>query len=217
MKEEQVVKEALEKIDQGFDALEKDVQDPSMEYRYLLASTNKAVRFAEGIIELCKKDLTDEALPVLRSLVEHTLNIRWITSAHTPERFKEYMTDLEHGSFSGKWTDKSLDERIKEIDPKDREYFDVYLKFTYAYAHVNASSLGWDEVMDDPTVTGIRFKPQAIYVIVAQMLGHVMKALDHQFPGYFSDYAEIWGQVSIDPQIGKKFKQLRKSAKATPN
>jgi hypothetical protein len=213
MTKEQLIKDALEEINKGFTEVAKQLDTPSMEYRYLLAATYKAERFTRGIIALCHDNLTDESLSLLGSLIEHAITMRWITGDHTQARLKEYMHDLENGSFESNWANKKLFKRMKDIDPKDREYFEVCMKFTYGYAHASAASLGWNEVMDDPNLTDARFKPEAIYVVVAQMLGHVMKALNDQFPGNFTEYRHIWEQVKVDRRIKEKFEKIRRPLK----
>ena len=100
-----------------------------------------------------------------------------------------------------------------ELGFNDKTYFDFCVKLTYSHAHVNASSLRWGEVFDDPRLSKEKFSPESLYVVVAQMLGHVLKALDTHFTGNFKGYNDIWSQIKVDRNFRKKVEKMRESLK----
>lgn len=212
-KSEKLVFEAKQLIDDGFDRLGRSINSPSLLDRYFLAATYKAVRFCDSILILCKEGMTDEALPILRSLIEHSINMRWIAHKDSKERLKQYMNDLGEKGFGAPWTNTNLVDRMKEVGFKSRDYFDFCVKLTYSYAHVNASSLRWGEVINHPQLSKEKWSPDALYVAVAQMLGHVLKALDTHFTGNFKGSDDIWNQISVDKDIRKKIEEVKKSFK----
>lgn len=214
-KSEKLVSEAKQLIDDGFDRLGRSINSPSLLDRYFLAATYKAVRFCDSILILCKEGMTDEALPILRSLIEHSINMRWIAHKDSKERLKQYMNDLGEKGFGAPWTNTNLVDRMKEVGFKSRDYFDFCVKLTYSYAHVNASSLRWGEVINHPQLSKEKWSPDALYVAVAQMLGHVLKALDTHFTGNFKGSDDIWNQISVDKDIRKKIEEVKKSFKET--
>lgn len=207
---EKLINEVKEKIDQGFDKMERQIKNPSMIDRYSLAATYKAIKFSDAIITLCRSGLVDESMPILRSLIEHSINMRWIMIKNTKNKLKKYLNDLGEKGFGEEWTNGSLLKRMEDVGFKNRDYYDFCVKFTYSFSHVNASSLNWSEVINHPKLQKSRMSPQATYAVVAQMLGHVMKALDDHFNGYFKDYNSIWNQINVDPQIREKFERARK-------
>lgn len=208
---EKLVKSAKQFIDDGFDKMGKTLNSPSLLDRYFLAATYKAVRFSDSISVLCKRGMTDEALPILRSLIEHSINMRWIAHKDSKQRLKQYMDDLGEKGFGIPWTNINLIDRMKEVGFNNRDYFDFCVKVTYSYAHVNASSLRWGEVIDHPQLSKEKWSPDALYVVIAQMLGHVLKALDIHFTGNFKGHDDIWKQISVDKDIRKKYDLVRKS------
>lgn len=205
-----LAQKALNLIDAGFDQMDRKINNVSLLDRYLVAASMKAVRLADTILFLGDHGVTDEAFPVLRSLVEHSINMRWITEENTKLRLKLYMGDLGKVGFGTSWANKTLDKRMEEVGFGDRDYYDFCVKLTYSYAHVNASSLKWGEVFDDPRLSKNRWTPDALYSIVAQMLGHVMKALDSRYEGLFDKYNELWKQIRVDKNIRKKIEKVRK-------
>lgn len=208
-----LIQEAKKFADEGFGRLGRSISDPSMLDRYMIAATYKAFRLSNAISALCKQEMADEALSILRSLIEHVINMRWITNQHSIERLKLYMNDLGKKGFGAPWTNVNLNDRMFEVGFKDRGYFDYCVKVTYSYAHVNASSLNWAEVIDDPRLKKNRWSEDALYSVVTQMLGHVLKALDTHFPGKFNGYNDIWKQVRVDKNIVQKVEKMKKSFK----
>lgn len=209
-KHRELAQKALKLIDAGFDQMDRKIENASLLDRYLIAASTKAVRLADTILFLGDHGITDEAFPVLRSLVEHTINMRWITEEDTEQRLKMFMGDLGKAKFGAPWAGKSLDKRMEDVGFGDRSYYDFCVKLTYSYAHVNASSLRWGEVFDDNRLSKNRWTPDALYSIVAQMLGHVMKALESHYEGHFDEYNNLWKQIKVDKDIGKKIEAVRK-------
>ena len=202
-KVEKLVEEMVQSIENDFDKMNRVVNNPTLVDRYLIASTLKAMRFTDAIKVLCSAGYTDESLPILRSLIEHSINMRWILNKNTSERLKKYMNDLGKKGFGAAWTEESLLSRMEEIG-FNRDYYDFCVKPTYSYSHVNSSSLSWGEVFEHPQLKGERFKSEAIFQVVAQMIGHVMKSLNTRFDNYFKDYDYFWKQIKVDKDIREK-------------
>lgn len=206
-----LIDEAFKSIEDGFNKMGMNIKNPSLIDRYLIAATYKIRRFSDAIILLSERGLTDEAIPILRSLIEHSINMRWIMNNNTKSRLKDYMNDLGEKGFGSSWTNVSLVDRMKEVGFNDRDYYDFCVKVTYSYSHVNSSSLNWFEVINHPSLNEERWSANANYVVIAQMLGHVMKALDTKFIGYFKNYDYIWNKIKVDPDVRNKFNKVKES------
>jgi len=194
---ELLIQKARKKIDEGFNKMGRKIENPSFLERYLIAAALKAIKLSDVVVFLCKNNFNDESIIVLRSLIEHSLNMHWIMKENTEIRLREYLSNLGKIDFRGYWTTKKFNKRMEDIG-FNKEYYDFVVKITYAYSHVNASSLEWNKVINDDRLKGEPFSAQAIYSIVAQMLGHVLKSLDMQFKGFFHSYNDVWGQIKVD-------------------
>ncbi len=216
-----LIKEAKSKIEEGFSKMNNRIDNPAPIERYLVVATLRADRLSDSIVTLCENGFGNEALIILRTLIEHSFNMRWIMEDDIESRLKKYLSDLENVSknisFGGGWSGKSLDKRMKEIGFVGREYYDYVVKLTYAYAHANASSLDWEKVIKDKRIN-LPQSSQPIYAVASQMLGHVLKSLELCF-GEFSGCAEdIWGKINVDKssikekleEIKTQFKERRK-------
>ncbi len=86
-------------LDSEFEAMGRSIPNATILDKYLVASIYKAVRLTNAINTLCDSGITDEALPILRSLIEHTINMCWITNKDTSARLRQYINDLGTGAF----------------------------------------------------------------------------------------------------------------------
>lgn len=204
-----LVNSAIQIIDGGFDKMDRSIVNPSLLDRYLVAASIKAIRLSNAITILCEHGSTDEALSILRTLIEHSVNMRWIVEKDTQTRLKMYFGDLGEIGFGKAWATEKLPDRMKNIGFNSHDYFDYCVKLTYSYAHANASSLRWGEVFDHPKLSKDSWSPDALYQVVIQMLGHVIKALNTRYPDKFLGYEELWKQVKVDKNIRKKIEKIR--------
>lgn len=200
---------SIKEIFAEFEKMGKQIQNPTLVDRYLIAATYKATRLTNSIILLCEDDKGEDALIILRSLIEHTINMRWIMKSDTRDRIKTYVNAEAVKGFGVNWTPVHLNDRMIQIGFEDRDYFDYCVKLTYAYAHVNSFSLRWGEVYDDPRLNRDGWPPDALYQVAIQMLGHIMLALNTQYPEYFKNYEELWKKVPVDKDIKTKIEKLK--------
>ena len=89
-----LIQRSKEYIDQGFDAFNREMPREDRIGGFLVFCMIRAVRLSNAIIHLCKADFTDESLPILRSLIETAVNMRWIMNKDTEERLEQYYTNL---------------------------------------------------------------------------------------------------------------------------
>lgn len=209
MNYEVLIKENKKKIENSFNEIGSEIKNPTMIDMYLKVATSKAMRFIDAIIFLCKKNFVNESLPILRSLIEHSINMRWIMEKDTNNRLKDYLSDFSKNKLGERWTNTDLLKRMEEIGfKKNRDYYDFVVRHTYSFAHVNASSLDWHEVISE--LSKDRMSPNAIYSIVAQMLGHIVKALSIHYGDSFNFYNAIWDKIKVDRTVREKFEIISK-------
>lgn len=204
-----VFEDSIEEIFKEFEKMGQQIKNSNVIDRYLIAAIYKVVRLSKSIILLCENGRSDEALIILRSLIEHTVNMRWVMTKDTKNRVKMYLSDLSKKEFGKEWTPLKLPDRMSQIGFLDRDYFDFCVKLTYSYAHVNASSLRWGEVYNDPRLNEDAWEPEGIYQVAIQMTGHIMCALNTRYINYFKNYKELWEKIPVDKDIRKKVDLLK--------
>lgn len=205
-----LIEKVADYINEGFGNIGGRIENAAMLDCYLMAAAHKAIRFSRAIINLCEENFTNESMPILRSLIEHTINMRWIMKKDTEKRLEQYWQSLEKKGFGGIWTNVNLLDRMSEIGFKNRDYYDFVVKVTYSYAHVNAETLDWGEViMDEGIISKHKLSSGAVYSIVAHMLGHVLFALNAEYKGKFNYCGEIWSHFKKSSKdIRKEFETI---------
>jgi hypothetical protein len=196
---EDLIKEAKNNIERGFKEI-GEIEKPSKLEIFLIGSTIKTIRLTDSIILLCNNHFNDEALIILRSLIELSINMRWITKEDTENRLEEYLSDLEKIEFGSKWSKIPLDQKMINVGYPNKDYYDFVVKLTYSHSHINASVLKLVEILNNNLLKDSysSFSNEAIYAVTAQMLGHVLKSLDTNFKGTFSSHNDIWKKIKID-------------------
>lgn len=189
-----LIQKSKEYIDQGFDTFQRQLQTKDQIGGFLVLCTLRAARLSDAIVHLCKAGFTDESLPILRSLIETAVNMRWIMNKNTEERLKQYYANLAENKWYGEpWTSVNLKDRMKEIGFKGKleSYYNLVVKFCHDYTHDGARTLPHRRLIPKVPKKTL-MSAGAIYAITSQMLGHVLKALNDHWPGKFDSYKVIW-------------------------
>lgn len=191
-----LIQKSKDYIDQGFDTFQRQLQIKDQIGGFLVLCTFRAAGLSDAIVHLCKAGFTDESLPILRSLIETAVNMRWIMNKDTEERLKQYYANLAEDKWYGKpWTSVNLKDRMKEIGFKDKFqlYYNLVVKFCHDYIHGGVGTLPYRRLV--PKATGTSMSADAIYAVTSQMLGHVLKALNDYWSGKFNSYKVIWKAI----------------------
>ena len=96
-----LIQKSKEYIDQGFDTFQRQLQIKDQIGGFLVLCTLRAARLSDAIVHLYKAGFTDESLPILRSLIETAVNMRWIMNKNTEERLKQYYANLRPNKWYG--------------------------------------------------------------------------------------------------------------------
>ncbi|MBA7633665.1 hypothetical protein ES703_41236 [subsurface metagenome] len=191
-----LIQKSKEYIDQGFDTFHRQLQIKDQIGGFLVLCTFRAAGLSDAIVHLCKAGFTDESLPILRSLIETAVNMRWIMNKNREERLKQYYANLAENKWYGEpWTSVNLRDRMKEIGFKGKLelYYDLVVKFCHDYTHGGARTLPRRRLI--PKARKTLMSAGAIYAVTSQMLGHVLKALNDHWPGKFDSYKLIWKAI----------------------
>ena len=192
-------------IDVCADKMGREIRNAHPIDKFLIAGTWKAVRLCDSIVLLCESGFSDESFPALRSMIEISVNMRWIMNRDTDTRLAQYLSDLDNTEFGSWWTNTNLQLRMKEIGFHD-DYYKFVTRFAYSFSHVNAKTLNWSVIQKN--FSSITFSPEAIYAIIAQMLIGAMIALDVRYPGHFVMYKDYAKKIPITKTLGRKYNKF---------
>lgn len=141
--------------------------------------------------------MSDETIPILRSLIENSINFRWIVNKDTRKRLSDYLDDLVKPGFGEKWACLDLYSRMKELGFQ-RSYYDFVVRYTYSHSHGNAKSIfSIHHIEQKP------FDEESICAVVAQMLGHILRGLEKIYKEYqINNFShEIWSNIEVNLEL----------------
>ena len=158
-------------IDNGFSRVGKnlDVADPVDRALMLLAS--RAVAIGNALVLLAQHSLANEALPLLRSLLEIAAAIRWIVQDDSARRARTFLDESRGAEWDNLWNTGRLKERMRELGfPRRLE--ERSAMFCYDHLHGNAQGLPWGHVFKENGEAGIT--AEELLKIAAFLSGHVV-------------------------------------------
>jgi hypothetical protein len=117
------MKEGLQRIgrvktvmDRGFSRLGPELKAGDDAARTLMLLSCRSVAVANALMVLVQHNHANEALPLLRSLLELVVHMRWIAAADSEVRAKAFLKEHESPQWDGFWTGRRLDERCAALD-----------------------------------------------------------------------------------------------------
>lgn len=195
-----LIDQAIDYIGDGFVPFAEGIVNAPTIDVFLITHAFKARRFIDALRILQAKDYSGEALPILRSLVEVAVNMRWVQLKDTDKRLDDYYKDFEKREIGKSWTNTSLLKRMKDIG-FDEPYYNWVVGLCNMYVHANATSMTYGGIIEGERDNDVA--EEAISAISAQMLGHVLYALNQRYEGRFDRADEIWRQIEgmSDPPL----------------
>lgn len=187
----EIIEHSKQYISIGFGEIDGKFINASKLDIFLLAGARRAVGFVDAILILCKSGHSEEAAILTRSLIELGVNMRWILVANTDIRLDAFFDDLKKYEPGEAWA-KDLRKRMKEIG-MDEYFYKKTMKSLSGIVHTNASSLVYNSLAIDAPSS--MMSESAVLVLVAQMMGHVLFALNEHYVNHFSHYDELWDYI----------------------
>lgn len=145
---------------------------------------------AGAILLLTENKFNQEATILLRSLIENTINLKYILNKNTTERIRQFLRITSKISFGEKWTKTDLKNRMIEVGFKE-EYYNKVIKITHSFSHTQAESLDWSNIKPDYP----QFSEGAIHTVTYQMLGHILEVLYKHISKEFSLYKQVFKNI----------------------
>lgn len=206
-----LINQGIAGIYSDFYEIKKKNRGLTNEDKFMLSLASKGIDLIKAITTLLKNNFNSEALILVRSLTEHSVNMRWILEDKSGKRKEDYLAELDKSNnfeFGVKWTNVDLSRRMEEIGFTNRDYYDFLVKFTYGFAHVNASSIDWRHLLNKKDRNN--FSADGIYPAMVQMVGHILKALNSRHENNFKLFEKMWKSINTNKDIRKDFEKVIK-------
>ena len=183
------MKEALQRlgraktvIDRGFSRVGPELSAQDDVARALMLLGCRSVAMANALMVLAQHNHANEALPLLRSLLELSVHMRWIAASDCEVRAKEFLREHDRPQWDGLWAGRRLDERCAALGFPAEVRAKVQL---WCREHLwgNAAGLPWAHVFTSPQPRNAAAAD--VLEAAAQLMAEVVAALERRWPGRF--------------------------------
>lgn len=182
---------AKARIDNGFSQVGKGkkLAEADAAHRALMLLASRAVAVSNALMLLAMNNHANEALPLLRSLLQLAVEARWIAEKDHTARAKEFFTHQADADWERFWSRERLLKRMTHLGFQ-KTLEERALLSCYDHVHANAQGLPWGHVFSENAQKGVT--GEEALRSAAAIMGHVVKALDLHWPGNFEGAEQLW-------------------------
>jgi len=155
----------------------------------LTGSASRCVGLADAVVQLCRQDHPNEALPILRHLADAVTAMAWVLASAEPEaRAAEVLEELGRSCAGQSWPPETLRERARLAGLPASELEDI-LSAGREFPHAGRAALPWSHVYADNQHRGL--DSAAVLRLTVRWMARALKAMDSRWPGSFSGGDEL--------------------------
>ncbi len=186
-----LVGSAKARIDTGFSQVGRGLKADDAVAKALMVLAARAVAKANALALLAEHSHANEALPILRSLLESVVQMRWVSAKDSARRAADVLAEREKASWQEIWDDERVKVRAQELGFWDERLSRV-LSSCREHLHANAAGLPWGHLYAEKDGGVSR---DEVLRATAALMAHAVKALDETWPGKFPGAEEMWRRV----------------------
>jgi len=170
-------------VDHGFSRVGPGLSAQDDVARALMLLSCRSVALANALMVLAQSNHANEALPVLRSLLELAVHMRWIAAADSEARAREFLREHDRPQWDGLWSGRRLGERAAALGLPEEPRAKVQ-RWCREHLWGNAAGLPWAHVFCPPEPRGV--SAEEVLNAAADLMDEVVAALDRRWPERFS-------------------------------
>jgi hypothetical protein len=169
-------------IDRGFSRLGPELKAEDDAARALMLLSCRSVAVANALMVLVQHNHANEALPLLRSLLELVVGMRWIAAADSAARAQGFLEEYARPQWDGIWSDRRLKERCAAVGFPDavRERIQGWCR---EHQWGNSSGLPWAHVFAAPQPPDA--PASEVLETAGTLMGEAVAALERHWPERF--------------------------------
>lgn len=178
-------------IDNGMCRVGPRMDRKSKANALLAGHASRSVVLGDAISQLCVADRPNEALPLLRELMEIVAAMTWVSSGgdDAEGRAAESLSDLKSSRWAGLWDDDRAQSRLKEAGIPSSEV-DSVLSLCQDFRGSGRAIVPWCHVFEENQSPGTQ--SDKVMRLAVRMMVHVLKALDSRWPDCFPGSEALW-------------------------
>ncbi|MFH1723395.1 MAG: hypothetical protein ABII00_02115 [Elusimicrobiota bacterium] len=150
----------------------------------------RSLALADAVVQLCRQDHPNEALPVLRHLIEMAAVMRWVAVSEDAERDAAVVLDAtDDARWEDLWSSERLLERARRGGIPEEEVRRV-LALCGDFTRGGRAAVPWAHLFPENLHAGA--DARTVLSLTVRMMGHVLKALDTRWPAAFPGAEAMW-------------------------
>lgn len=169
-------------IDRGFSRLGPELKAQDDAARALMLLACRSVAVSNAIMVLAQHNHANESLPLLRSLLELSVHMRWIAQSDSEARAAEFLKEHDRPQWDGLWAGRRLEERCAALGFPDAVRAKVQL---WCREHLwgNSAGLPWAHVFTPAEPRDA--SAEDVLGAAAALMDEAVAALERRWPGRF--------------------------------
>ena len=182
-------------IDNGFSQVGRALSPQDAAQRALMLLASRAVAVSNALMLLSTHNHANEALPLLRSLLQFAVEMRWISQADSAGRARKFLEEHKDPQWESLWNTPRLLERMNAlsfqttlVEAAANRAVTIFTPILKGF--LGAMCLGHG---------GCRHRRSRALRAAGMIMGHVIKALDINWPGKFEGAEQLWEKTEIRP------------------
>ena len=140
-------------IDHGFSQVGKKLAPADPAQRALMLLASRSVAVGNALMLLALNHHANEGLPLLRSLLQLAVEMRWIAAGDGAVRAREFFEGHKDVDWERFWSTSRLRERMHQLGFQ-KSLEERTLLSCYDHLHANAQGLPWGHVFEDNAQKG---------------------------------------------------------------
>ncbi len=185
---------AKSRIDNGFSQVGRRLSSTDVTQRALMMLASRCVAVSNALMLLALNNHANEGLPLLRSLLQLAVEMRWIAEKDGEKRAREFFEHHRDADWDRLWSTPRLRERMKHLGFQSA-LEERALMSCYDHLHANAQGLPWGHVFAGNAEKGV--SSEEALRAACGIMGHVIKALDLHWPGMFPEAEQWWDKTEM--------------------
>jgi hypothetical protein len=145
----------------------------------LTGAASRALSLADAVVQLCRQDHANEALPVLRQLAEIAVAVR---NTKTEERAAEILESWESPCWESLWPREGFPARAREAGLGE-ERISRLETLCRDFTRANRAVIPWSHVYSENQHPGA--DSATVLGLTSAMLGHLLLGLEARWPEAF--------------------------------
>jgi hypothetical protein len=155
----------------------------------LTGIASRCLALADSVVQLCRQDNPNEALPILRQLAQSAADMGWASAEDSDARAQILLKERAEITWETLWPHERFRLRAQAAGMSAEDISDITSR-AVDFLAANAKTAPWSHIFEENQKEGAA--AEFVLRYAARMMGFCLKALDAKWPGSFPGSEAMW-------------------------